>query len=417
MLDVLLAAILLMLVAVLVLQMAALLRKRSFEHQSISSLLESVQSSHERIDRAVRQEVAQNREELAGALKNVADTLFQQLRAIEHATGQHLERLRETVSEKLTSMQNDNNRYLERMRATVDEQLHGTLERRLGESFKVVSERLEQVYRGLGEMQSLAAGVGDLKRALTNVKTRGTWGEVQLGAMLQDVLLADQYAANLSTKGGGERVEFAVRLPGSSDDGEGVWLPIDAKFPMEDYLRLLDAYDQADAQAADAASKQLELRIKQCSADIAKKYVNPPVTTDFAILFLPTEGLFAEVMRRSGLADAIQREHRVVVAGPTTLWAILNSIQMGFRSLAVQKRSSEVWRLLAAVKTEWGKYQDIFEKALKKLHEASHAIEHAKTRTNAIGRKLKDLEELPATEAHAILNLNQEDHMQNENEK
>ncbi|MGB9617702.1 MAG: DNA recombination protein RmuC, partial [Desulfomonilaceae bacterium] len=250
--EFLLAAITLLLILILVLQIAALLRKRPLDVQTLASLLESIQSSHDRIDRSVRQEVAQNREELANALKNVADTLFQQLRDIEHATGQHLERLRETVSEKLTSMQNDNNRYLERIRATVDEQLHGALEKRLGESFKLVSERLEQVYRGLGEMQSLAVGVGDLKRALTNVKTRGTWGEVQLGALLQDVLLADQYAANVSTKGAGERVEFAVKLPGAKDNDEVVWLPIDAKFPMEDYLRLLDAYDKADAQMAEA---------------------------------------------------------------------------------------------------------------------------------------------------------------------
>ncbi|MGC8907962.1 MAG: DNA recombination protein RmuC [Desulfomonilaceae bacterium] len=403
--EFLLAAITLLLILILVLQIAALLRKRPLDVQTLASLLESIQSSHDRIDRSVRQEVAQNREELANALKNVADTLFQQLRDIEHATGQHLERLRETVSEKLTSMQNDNNRYLERIRATVDEQLHGALERRLGESFKLVSERLEQVYRGLGEMQSLAVGVGDLKRALTNVKTRGTWGEVQLGALLQDVLLADQYAANVSTKGAGERVEFAVKLPGAKDNDEVVWLPIDAKFPMEDYLRLLDAYDKADAQMAEAASKQLETRVRQCAADIANKYLNPPVTTDFAILFLPTEGLFAEAMRRSGLADSIQREYRVVIAGPTTLWAILNSIQMGFRSLAVQKRSTEVWRLLAAVKTEWAKYQEVLERVLKKLNEASRTVEKAKTQTDAISRKLRQVEELPRNEARDVLDM------------
>lgn len=414
--DLLLAVILLLVVVVIVLQLAALLRKRYIHDQSLAAVFESIQASHERIDRLVRQEIAQNREELVNesqrsreelgnTLKNVSDTLFQHLVNIEQSTGQHLEKLREAVSDKLTAIQRDNNTHLERIRGTVDEQLHGTLEKRLGESFKQVSERLEEVHKGLGEMQNLAAGVGDLKRALTNVKTRGTWGEVQLGSILQDVLLPDQYATNISTKGGGERVEFAVKLPGGSDDGEGVWLPIDAKFPMEDYLRLLDAYDKADAQVAEGACKLLESRIRQCSADISRKYLNPPVTTDFAILFLPTEGLFAEVMRRSGLADSIQREHRVVIAGPATLWAVLNSVQMGFRSLAVQKRSTEVWRLLAAVKTQWGKYQEVLERALKKLNEASRTVEQAKTRTDMIGRKLSRVEELPTSEAEGILSL------------
>ena len=410
--------ILIFVVLILILQIVILFRQRSTNAQSLGPILESIHASHERIDRSVRQEIATNREELmrasqrsreelANTLKNVSDTLFQHLVEIGQSTGDHLEKLRQTVSEKLAAIQHDNNVYLERIRATVDEQLHGALEKRLGESFKLVSDRLEQVYRGLGEMQALAVGVGDLKRVLTNVKTRGTWGEVQLGAMLQDVLLPDQYATNVATKGGTEKVEYAVRLPGSGDDGDGVLLPIDAKFPMEDYLRFLDAYEKADAIGAEAAARQLELRIRQCGADISKKYLNPPTTTDFGILFLPTEGLFAEVMRRAGLAESLQRDYRVVVAGPTTLWAILNSIQMGFRTLAVQKRSGEVWRLLAAVKTEWAKYGDILEKVLKKLREASHSIEDAKRRTNVIGRKLKEVEEMPATETEAILKLDQ----------
>jgi DNA recombination protein RmuC len=290
------------------------------------------------------------------------------------------------------------------MRATVDEKLQGTLEKRLGESFKQVSERLEQVYKGLGEMQSLAAGVGDLKKVLTNVKTRGTWGEVQLGAMLEQVLTPDQYAANVAVKEGGERVEFAIKLPGrGEDEKEVVWLPVDAKFPVEDYQRLMDAQEKADAESAEGAAKQLETRIKQCAGDICSKYLNPPKTTDFGILFLPTEGLFAEVIRRTGLVEFVQRECRVVIAGPTTLWALLNSLQMGFRTLAIQQRSSEVWNLLSAVKTEWTKYGDVLTKVQKKIHEASETIEQAQTRTRAIGRKLKDVQELPVAEAKAAL--------------
>jgi DNA recombination protein RmuC len=402
---------------IIVLHVVSLLRKNRLDSEWIKPVLDSIDAGNQRTDRTVREEMAQNRdelirasrqsrEELANTLKSVSDTMFQHLVAIESHTGQSLENLRETVRERLMSIQNDNNRHLEQIRSTVDERLQGTLEKRLGESFKLVSDRLEQVYKGLGEMQALAVGVGDLKRVLTNVKTRGTWGEIQLGAMLQDVLLPDQYASNVSTKGSGEKVEYAVRLPGSGgEEGQGVWLPIDAKFPVEDYQRLMDAQEKADITAAEAASKQLEYSIKQSSADIAKKYLNPPFTTDFAILFLPTEGLFAEVMRRRGLPDAMQRDYRVVIAGPTTLWAILNSIQMGFRTLAVQKRSSEVWRLLAAVKTEWAKYNEILERVLKKLSEASHTVEQAKTRTNAIGRKLKEVEALPAPDAQSVLNL------------
>jgi len=308
------------------------------------------------------------------------------------------------VEEKLRAIQVDNAGQLDRMRATVEEKLQGTLEKRLGESFRQVSERLEQVYRGLGEMQTLAAGVGDLKKVLTNVKTRGAWGEVQLGAMLEQVLHPDQYATNLATKESGERVEFAVKLPGRSEDRDDVvWLPIDAKFPLEDYLRLLESQEKVETESTEAAAKQLESRIRQCARDICEKYLNPPTTTDFAILFLPTEGLFAEVVRRTGLTEYVQRECKVVIAGPTTLWSILNSLQMGFRTLAIQKRSSEVWNLLAAVKTEWTKYGEILNKVQKKLHEASDTLDKAQTRTRAIGKKLKDVQELPNSEAEALL--------------
>jgi DNA recombination protein RmuC len=286
----------------------------------------------------------------------------------------------------------------------VDEKLQGTLEKRLGESFKQVSERLELVHKGLGEMQTLATGVGDLKKVLTNVKTRGTWGEVQLGTLLEQVLNPDQFAANVATKDGGERVEFAVKLPGQgSDKDETVWLPIDAKFPVEDYQRLIEAQEKADVEGVEASGKQLEARVRACAGDICEKYLNPPKTTDFGILFLPIEGLFAEVIRRIGLTEVIQRESRVVIAGPTTLWSLLSSLQMGFRTLAIQKRSSEVWNLLGAVKTEWTKYGDVLDAVQKKLQQASDTIEKAKARSRAVGRKLRDVQELPVGEAAALL--------------
>ncbi len=267
-----------------------------------------------------------------------------------------------------------------------------------------MSERLEQVYKGLGEMQTLAVGVGDLKRVLTNVKARGTWGEVQLERMLEQVLCPEQYDKNVATKDGGERVEFAIKLPGRGDDkAEIVWLPIDAKFPIEDFQQLQDAQEKGDAELAEAAAKQLEIRIKGCAGDICEKYLNPPKTTDFGILFLPTEGLFAEVVRRPGLPDLLQGKYKVVVAGPTTLWSILNSLQMGFRTLAIQQRSSEVWKLLAAVKTEFGKYGDVLDKVQRKLQEATNTIDTAAVRTRAIERKLRDVQELPASDAEGVL--------------
>jgi DNA recombination protein RmuC len=315
-----------------------------------------------------------------------------------------LEAVRVTVQDKLQSMQIDNAKQLDQMRQTVDEKLQGTLEKRLGESFKQVSERLEQVHKGLGEMQTLATGVGDLKKVLTNVKTRGTWGEVQLGAMLEQVLNPDQFASNVATKDGGERVEYAIKLPGQgADKEEAVWLPIDAKFPMEDYQRLVEAQEGGDAEGVEGAGRQLENRVKVCARDICEKYLNPPKTTDFGILFLPIEGLFAEVIRRAGLIEIIQRESRVIIAGPTTLWSILNSLQMGFRTLAIQQRSSEVWNLLGAVKTEWTKYGDVLDAVQKRLIQASETIDKARVRSRAVGRKLKDVQELPAADAAALL--------------
>lgn len=316
------------------------------------------------------------------------------------------EGLRLAVEAGLDKLRADNAEKLEQMRVTVDEKLQGTLEQRLGASFKQVSDQLEQVFRGVGEMQTLATGVGDLKRVLSSVKMRGTWGEVSLGSILDQIMSADQYGRNVEIRpGSGQRVEYAIKLPGA-DDGDGpLWIPIDAKFPTEDYERLIDASERGDVEAVEAASKGLEVRVRGAARDICDKYVHPPHSTDFGILFLPTEGLFAEVIRRPGLIDTLQRECRIVVTGPTTLMALLNSLQMGFRTLAIQKRSSEVWRVLAAVKTEFGKYGQVMDKVQKKLQEASNTIDAVAKRRRAIDRKLREVEILPELEAKALLDL------------
>ncbi len=318
---------------------------------------------------------------------------------------ERFERLKQSVEGRLSAIQTDNANKLEEMRRTVDEKLHATLEQRLGESFKLVSDRLEQVHRGLGEMQSLAAGVGDLKRVLTNVKTRGTWGEVQLSALLEQLLTAEQFAANVNTRpGSNERVDFAIRLPGK-DDGAVVWLPIDAKFPIEDYQRLLEAQDRGDPAAVEEAAKAIETRLKNEARSIRDKYVAPPHTTDFALLYLPVEGLYAEALRRPGLAETLQRDFRVSLAGPTTLSAMLNSLQMGFRTLAIEQRSAEVWAVLGAVKTEFGKFGEALAHTRKKLDEASNSIGKAETRTRQLSRKLKEVEALPAGMAEQLIGV------------
>lgn len=310
--------------------------------------------------------------------------------------------VQEAVEKKLDEIRKDNDTKLEKIRVTVDEKLHETLERRLGESFKRVSDQLESVNKGLGEMQSLASGVGDLKKVLSNVKTRGTWGEVQLGNLLEQFLVSEQYDTNVSTKkGSSDRVEFAIKLPGKGKDV--VWLPIDAKFPLEDYQRLVDAQEKADVESIERESKALEQRIKLEAKNIHEKYVDPPHTTDFAILFLPNEGLYAEVLRRPGLADQIQREYKVILTGPTTIAAILNSLQMGFRTLAIEKRSGEVWNVLNAVKTEFGKFGDLLEKTQKKLQEASDTIESASTKSRTIVKKLNKVHEVSPGEETKLL--------------
>jgi DNA recombination protein RmuC len=334
-------------------------------------------------------------------------TFSDQLVALTASNEQRLVQLREAVDTRLRLLQEDNAAKLDQMRQTVDERLATTLEKRLGDSFKQVSERLEAVHKGLGEMQTLAAGVGDLKRVLTNVKTRGTWGEVQLGMLLEQVLAPDQYEANVACRpGSGERVEFAVRLPGQDGgSGEPVWLPIDAKFPVEDYQRMLEAQGRGDTLGVEQALKALETRVKSAARDIQGKYLDPPRTTDFGIMFLPTEGLYAEILRRPGLAETLQRDCRVVVAGPTTLSALLNSLQMGFRTLAIERRSSEVWQLLGAVKTQFGQFGGLLEKVHKKLEQASTTIDDAARKSRTIERKLKDVEDVPVESVGELLAL------------
>ena len=333
-----------------------------------------------------------------------ARTLNEQLETLRSTTERRLAEMRATVEQRLRELQSDNERKLEQMRVTVDEKLHATLEQRLGESFRQVAERLELVHRGLGEMRTLAQGVGDLQRVFSNVKVRGVFGEIQLAALLEQVFTPEQYGANVETvPGSGARVEFAVRLPGQ-DDGP-LWLPIDAKFPREDYERLLDAQQRADRDAAEAAAKALEQRLRDEARTIQAKYLAAPYTADFGILFVPTEGLYAEALRRPGLVEALQREHRVMLAGPTTLLALLSSLQMGFRTLALQQRSTEVWRVLGAVKTEFGKFGEVLTKVRKKLEEANNSIGAAEVRTRAMGRQLKAVEALSGDAAQALLGL------------
>ena len=338
------------------------------------------------------------------ALQRLGAAIAEQLKALGDANERRLTEVRETVEGRLTLLQQGNEAKLEQMRATVDEKLHATLEQRLGESFKQVAERLEQVHQGLGEMQTLARDVGALNRVLTNVKTRGIFGEVQLAGLLEQVFTPEQYAANVATvPGSNERVEFAVRLPGQRADGAPLWLPIDAKFPREDYERLQEAQDRADAAGVEAAGKAIENRLKAEAKTIREKYVSPPHTTDFGILFVPTEGLYAEALRRPGLMEALQREHKVMLVGPTTLLATLTSLQMGFRTLALEKRSAEVWEVLGAVKTEFTKFGEVLAKTKKKLDEASNTIDQAATRTRAMARQLRTVESLPEHRVQQLL--------------
>jgi DNA recombination protein RmuC len=361
---------------------AALLTRRGIVDSGVQGQLVK---RLEIIDRGLRDEFSRNREEAGAVAKNQREELTRSLEGV-----------RSIVDLRLKQLQEDNSKQIDRMRATVDEKLQGTLEKRLGESFKLVSDRLEQVHQGLGAMQQLASDVGGLQRVLTNVKTRGGWSEWQLGVLLEEMLTPEQFAKNIKTRDDtDERVEFAIKLPGDAN-GAPVWLPVDAKFPMEHYERLTAAQESGDSSAVEAAMKILETQLKRCAKDICEKYINPPKTTDFALLFLPSEGLYAETIRRIGLVQNVQRDCRVTFVGPTTLAALLNSLQMGFRTLAIQERSSEVWNLLAAVKTEFGKFGEALSAVKEKIDQASRKIEDVDVRSRVITRKLRDVEELPS---------------------
>jgi DNA recombination protein RmuC len=343
-------------------------------------------------------------QQLALLQKSLSDTLALQLQSLGETNARRLGEVRATLETQLAALQQANAAKLEEMRHTVDERLQATLETRLGESFKQVADRLEQVHKGLGEMQALAQGVGDLQRLLTNVKTRGIFGEVQLQALLEEVLTPEQFSSQVETRPGSrQRVDFAIRFPGRSADGAPVWLPVDAKFPREDYERLLDAQDRADPAAADIAARALESRIRQEARSISEFYLCPPHTTDFAILFLPIESLYAEVLRRPGLMDSLQRDYRVTLAGPTTLLAMLNSLHMGFRTLALEQQASEVWKVLGAVKTEFERYGKWVETIREQVDRAAKTLETADTRTRQMRRALKVVEALPEAQAQALL--------------
>ena len=374
----------------------------TFQETLVRQGAETTRTQNAQIDAFAQQLV-----QLRGTL---GDTLTNQLKDLSEANARRMAEVRATLEQQLAQLQQSNTAKLDEMRATVDEKLQSTLQARLGESFKQVADRLEQVHKGLGEMQTLAQGVGDLKHLLSNVKTRGMFGEAQLAALLEQVFAPDQYATQVATRPGSRNVvDFAIRLPGRGDDGAPCWLPIDAKFPNEDYERLLDAQQRADAEGAELAARGLEQRIRLEAKSMAEKYLEPPHTTDFAILFLPTEGLYAEVLRRPGLMEALQREHRVTLAGPTTLMAMLNSLQMGFRTLALEKRSSEVWQVLGAVKTEFGKFGDVLAKVKNQTQTVLNTLDAAETRSRAMGRALKTVEALPQDQASALLPLDRAD--------
>lgn len=395
------------------LQFAALLylifrKKEDGLHIHLSNLL----TQGERTERSLREEMSRHRDEQNRSSNEFREEVSRGLRAQSDSGLKQIEvltQLTQSIELKLNQIQDSNARKLDEMRQTVDEKLQGTLEKRLGDSFKLVSERLEQVHKGLGEMQSLATGVGDLKRVLTNVKTRGIWGEIQLGAILEQLLLPSQFEKNVKiVPDSNANVEFAIRLPGKDANEKPVWLPIDSKFPKEDYERILDAHERADPDALKTSRDGLVRALKIAAKDIRTLYVVPPHSTDFAILFLPIEGLFAEVCQQPGLLDTLQREYRVTVAGPTTMAALLNSLQMGFQTLAIQQRSSEVWEVLGAIKNEFGKFGDLLVGVEKKLDEAKNKLSDVRSKTTTISRKLKKVEELPAQRSQELLGLNLE---------
>ena len=369
-----------------------------FQQTLVQQSAEATRTQNTQIDAFSRQ--------LSVLQQSLSDTLTTQLQSVSESNARRMGEVRETLESQLAQLQQTNSAKLDEMRRTVDEKLQNTLETRLGQSFKQVADRLEQVHKGLGEMQTLAQGVGDLKHLLTNVKTRGIFGEAQLAALLEQVFTVDQYSAQVVTRRGGKNpVDFAIKLPGRSESGEPLWLPIDAKFPNEDYERLLDAQQRADAPGAEIAGKALEMRIRLEAKSICEKYIEPPYTTDFAILFLPTEGLYAEVLRRPGLIECLQRDHRITLAGPTTLLAMLNSLQMGFRTLALEKRSSEVWQVLGAVKTEFGKFGDVLAKVKSQTETVLNTLSSAEQRSRVMGKALRNIEALPEADAARLIPL------------
>jgi len=405
-----------------------LFKKSAAPDKRINDSLLYIEKGQSRLESIIKEEISQNRvearenekltrEEMRTSFKDFSqgtdkrlvefstaqsvnfDSFSKKLTDLTEKNENKMDLIKLTVENKLDNIQRDNSEKLEKMRETVEEKLEKTLETRLGEKFKMVSERLEQVHKGLGEMQVLASGVGDLKKVLTNVKSRGTWGEVQLGNLLEQILISEQYDKNVCTKkGSSDRVEFAIKIPGKDENVEFILLPIDAKFPIEDYQKLVDAQDNSDIELIDSLGKALEARIKSEAKDIKEKYLDPPYTTDFGILFLPIEGLYAEIIRRSGLVEFLQNTYKVVLSGPTTIAALLNSLQMGFRTLAIEKRSSEVWEILGAVKNEFGKFGEILEKTHKKLREATDNIETAARKSKGIERKLNKVQALPSSD-------------------
>ncbi len=373
-----------------------------FQQTLVQQSAEAIRTQNAQIDAFAQQ--------LTLLQKTLSDTLTTQLQSVSESNARRMGEVRDTLEKQLAQLQLTNSAKLDEMRKTVDEKLQTTLETRLGESFKQVADRLEQVHKGLGEMQTLAQGVGDLKHLLTNVKTRGIFGEAQLSALLEQVFTVDQYAAQVITRQGGKNpVDFAIKLPGRSDSGEPLWLPIDAKFPNEDYERLLDAQQRADVLGAEIAGKALEVRIRAEAKSMSEKYIEPPYTTDFAILFLPTEGLYAEVLRRPGLMESLQRDHRITLAGPTTLLAMLNSLQMGFRTLALEKRSSEVWQVLGAVKTEFGKFGDVLAKVKSQTETVLNTLSSAEQRSRVMGKALRNVEALPEADSARLIPLDGQD--------
>lgn len=384
-----------LLLLVIVLQLLLLLRKPKTDSR------EHLEES----ERRLRDEVRSTRQELNNALKEMNQTITDGQKESLKATGEHQEKLNATLTNAVRGLQESNEKKLDQMRETVDEKLQSTLTKRLDSSFKTVGEQLQSVYKSLGEMKELASGVSDLQRVLTNVKARGTWAEVQLGNILEQTLTAEQYAQNVSIRGNREQVEFAVKIPSRDEDGTYIWLPIDSKFPQEDYARLVDAAEKADKDAAEAATKALERTIRTEAKTIADLYIDVPKTTDFAIMFLPTEGLYAEILRRPGLAEELQNKYRIMVCGPTTITAFLNTLRIGFRTVALDKRAAEVWKVLGAVKTQYDKFEGLLEKAKKKVEEAGNVLDDARHRNGIILKNLRNVEGIEATEATELLAL------------